>query len=72
MVSTVLRFTVHIGTAKSEIERLATSGIAVTLVNEGSQPYALVRGVAAPSPPWDRTTYDILIAIPIAYDYSCA
>jgi hypothetical protein len=59
---------VHIATAKSEIERLTALGIAITLVNEGSQPYALVRGVEAPSPPWDRTTYDILIAIPIAYD----
>jgi hypothetical protein len=59
---------VHIGTAKAEIERLAASGIAITLVNEGAQPYAIVRGVEAPSPPWDRTTYDILIAIPIAYD----
>jgi hypothetical protein len=68
MASTVRRFSVHIGTAKSEIERLTASGVAVTLVNEGSQPYALVRGVEAPSPPWDRTTYDILIAIPIAYD----
>lgn len=58
----------HIGTAKSEIERLAASGVAVTLVNEGPQPYALARGSEAPSPPWDRTTYDILIAIPIAYD----
>ena len=58
----------HIGTAKAEIERLASSGSTITLVNEGVQPYALARRVEAPSPPWDRTAYDILIAIPIAYD----
>jgi hypothetical protein len=63
---------VHIGTAKSEIESLAASGTAITLVNEGSQPYAFVRGIEAPSPPWDRTTYDILIAIPVAYDLGTA
>lgn len=62
----------HIGIAKSEIDRLAAAGVAVTLVNEGSQPFALVRGVDAPSPPWDRTKYDILIAIPIAYDLGTA
>jgi hypothetical protein len=72
MVNTALRFSVHIGTAKSEIDRLAAAGVAVTLVNEGSQPFALVRGVDAPSPPWDRTKYDILIAIPIAYDLGTA
>ena len=25
-------------------------------------------GVTAPSPPWDRASYDILIVVPIAYD----
>jgi hypothetical protein len=68
MVSTVQRFSVDIATAKSEIERLSASSVAVALVTEGSQPYALVRRVEAPSPPWDRTAYDILIAIPIAFD----
>ena len=58
----------HIRTAKSEIERLAASGAAIALVMDGAQPYAWIRGITAPKPPWDRTTYDILIAIPIAYD----
>ena len=58
----------HIATAKSEIERLASSGTAIALVMDGAQPYAWVRGITAPSPPWDRATYDILIAIPLAYD----
>ena len=25
-------------------------------------------GIEAPSPPWDRTRYEILVPIPIAYD----
>ena len=59
----------HIGTAKAEIERLAAVGTHISLVTtDGAQPYAQVCGIEAPSPPWDRTKYNILIAIPIAYD----
>lgn len=58
----------QIGTAKAEIERLTGSGVSITLMIEGAQPYALVRGVKALTPPWDRTAYDILIAVPVAYD----
>lgn len=63
-----MRTIVHIATAKAEIERLASSGAEIILVSEGVQPYAKASGIEAPSPPWDRTQYDILIAIPIAYD----
>jgi hypothetical protein len=59
---------VQIATAKAEIERLAASGCNIALVTQGTQPYARVRGLEAPSPPWDRGAYDILVAIPIAYD----
>ena len=59
---------VHIISAKAEIERLAAAGTVIELVMDGAQPYVWVRGIAAPKPPWDRTSYDILIAIPIAYD----
>lgn len=38
------------------------------LVDEGVQSYALVRGIEAPSLPWDRKLYDILFPIPEAYD----
>lgn len=72
MASTARGLIVHIGTAKAEIERLSGSDSAITLVNEAAQPFALVRGVEAPSPPWDRAAYDILIAIPIAYDLGTA
>jgi Prokaryotic E2 family E len=59
---------VHIASAKAEIEKLVAGGTAIELVMDGAQPYAWVRAVAAPKPPWDREAYDILIAIPIAYD----
>jgi hypothetical protein len=59
---------VSIAKAKAEIAKLSAAGLAVELVNEGVQPYALVRGVEAPSPPWDCKLYDILFPIPIAYD----
>lgn len=61
-----------IAKAKAEITQLAGSGMGIELVSEGVQPYALVRGLKAPSPPWDKVNYDILIPIPIAYDLGTA
>ena len=58
--------------AKAEIDRLALSGALIELVTQGVQPFALVGSIEAPSPPWDRNLYDILIAIPIAYDLGTA
>ena len=49
-----------------EVERLKGHGISVNLVQNGTQCYAHVRSVRAPSPPWDKGAYDILIAIPLA------
>lgn len=57
-----------IAKAKAEIARLAAAGLPVELVNEDVQPYVLVRGIDAPSPPWNRKQYDILFPIPLAYD----
>lgn len=68
MANTARRLLVSITKAKAEIVKLFVSGLAVELVNEGVQPYALVRGIEAPSPPWDRKLYDILFPIPVAYD----
>jgi len=62
------RTTVHISSAKAEIERLATVGVEISLITIDAQPYAHVGNIEAPSPPWDRTSYEILVAIPIAYD----
>ncbi len=58
--------------AKAELDRLALSGVLIELVTQDVQPFALVRGIEAPSPPWDRNLYDILITIPIAYDLGTA
>lgn len=59
----------HIATAKAEIEKLAAGGTSIELIMVGAQPYAWVRSIAAPVPPWDRSAYDILVPIPIAYDF---
>jgi hypothetical protein len=40
----------------------------IELVNAGGQCYAVASGVDAPAPPWDCSSYDILIAVPAAYD----
>jgi hypothetical protein len=62
----------QIAKAKAEIGRLVAAGAAIELVMQGAQPFALVSGVDAPNPPWDRKTYEILIAIPLAYDLGTA
>ena len=54
--------------AQDEMIRLSRQGIKVELVDSGGQCYALAVGVEAPVPPWDRTAYDVLIAVPAAYD----
>lgn len=53
--------------AASEAEKLAKKGVDIQLLDVSGQCYALVRGVEAPSPPWNVDWYDILIAIPVAY-----
>lgn len=68
MASMARRTAVSFAKAKAEIAKLAATGLATELVDEGVQPYTLVRGIEAPSPPWDRKLYDILFPIPVAYD----
>ena len=68
MASTEMGVVVHVATAKAEVARLAGCGLNVQFLGEGAQSYVQLSGIEAPSPPWDRTEYDILIAIPIAYD----
>jgi hypothetical protein len=51
-----------------EVGDLAGRGVAVRLVENNGQCYALVGGVASPAPPWNRDRFDILVAIPAAYD----
>lgn len=54
--------------AIEEVKALKARGIDIEPVEMASQSYVLVRKMDAPSPPWDRDTYEILIAIPAAYD----
>lgn len=51
---------------KHEVEALAQRGTAVELVEVGGQCYVLASAIPAPAPPWDRQSYDILVAIPAA------
>jgi hypothetical protein len=58
----------QIKNALSEIARLSAAGLQIEMVVEGAQPYALTQVIQAPSPPWDRDSYGILISLPLAYD----
>ena len=53
---------------KEEINELTGQGVAVRLAENNGQCYALSGGIAAPVPPWNKDRFDILIAIPAAYD----
>ncbi len=54
--------------ANEEVKDLTERGIAVRLVENNRQCYALVGGLSSPAPPWNKDRFDILIAIPAAYD----
>lgn len=51
-----------------EVEQLRARGVEVEIVSLGAQCYVLARQIEAPSRTWDRAGYDILIAVPAAYD----
>jgi hypothetical protein len=51
---------------KEEIDALIKQGMPVALMEASGQSYALVGGIEALVPPWDKRYYDILIAIPAA------
>ncbi len=53
---------------QEHVEVLNRRGRKLEIFDHGGQCYACVPSIEAPKPPWDRTTYDILIAIPAAYD----
>jgi hypothetical protein len=57
--------------AKDEVAALVERGVAVELLELDGQCYVLERGLTAPTPPWDRSSFDIMVAIPAAYD-SCS
>jgi len=51
-----------------EVDGLKRIGYDLEIIEIGGQCYVLVRKIPARSPPWDRTEYEILIAIPTTYD----
>jgi hypothetical protein len=53
---------------RAEVGRLSATGVLIELVEAGGQCYVLAPALEAPAPPWDRSSYDILVAIPGAYD----
>jgi hypothetical protein len=53
---------------KKQVAALKTAGVDIEVIESNNQCYVVVRGVPAPSPPWDKTVYDIVIAIPAAFD----
>ncbi len=53
---------------REEVDELVRRGVAVKTVELNGQCYVQVDGVEAPSPPWSSTRFNILIAIPAAYD----
>lgn len=54
--------------AVDEVKALTAGGVAIELVELNGQCFALVKAIDAPSPPWSKPAFDILIAIPAAYD----
>jgi Prokaryotic E2 family E len=54
--------------ANEEVKDLNERGVALRLVENNRQCYALVAGLPSPAPPWNKDRFDILIAIPAAYD----
>lgn len=53
---------------KDEVAALVKRGATLELVEAASQCYVMASGLAAPVPPWNQSSYDILVAIPAAYD----
>jgi hypothetical protein len=53
---------------KDEVDMLSRRGVPVELAGAGTQCFVLARGIDAPAPGWDRANYDILVAVPAAYD----
>jgi hypothetical protein len=49
-----------------QVAELKRNGAAVDTISIGGQCYVVVRGIPAPAPPWDRSAYDILVAVPLA------
>jgi hypothetical protein len=51
-----------------QVASLKAAGLDIEVAECDNQCYVVVRTMASPSPPWDKTAYDIAIAIPTAFD----
>jgi hypothetical protein len=56
------------GPLKEQVDAAIKRGLNLEVCDVQGQYYVVVRGVHAPVPPWDRSAFDIAIAIPAAYD----
>ena len=56
-----------VATIKEEVAGLTARWLKVSLIEANGQEYAQILELAAPSPPWDSSSHDVLIAIPAAY-----
>ena len=54
--------------AVDEVQELVRAGMAVELVEHNGLSYAHVPRIEVPVPPWSKAAFDILIAIPAAYN----
>ena len=57
---------------QTELEALQKEGVHAEQFDLNGQSYVVARGVDVPAPPWNQTTYDILVAVPSAYDLGAA
>ena len=53
---------------QEQVTLLSQRGVRVELIEGAGQCYVIASAIEAPTPPWDRTVYDVMIAIPAAYD----
>jgi hypothetical protein len=53
---------------QDEMAALVKRGISIEAVEANNQWYVLASGLAASVPLWDKNAYDIVVAIPAAYD----
>jgi Prokaryotic E2 family E len=54
--------------AITEVKELSSRGVSIELTEREGQCYAWAKGIAAKAPPWSKAAFEILIAIPAAYD----
>jgi hypothetical protein len=54
--------------ANTQVATLRSRGLDVELIDINGQCYVLAHGIEAPSPPWDKGKFEILVAVPLLFD----